>query len=129
MAHSKEMTPSSTPFFPNHFIKNQFRTKPQSLPKDTNLSGMVATVTGSNAGLGLECASQLLSHRLSHLVLAVRSMTKGETAANELRRHYPNAIINVWQLDMASYESVQAFVARADKELSRLDIAILNAGV
>ncbi|EXJ66963.1 uncharacterized protein A1O5_09609 [Cladophialophora psammophila CBS 110553] len=129
MVSSKELPPSTTPFFPNHFLKNQFRTKPQFPPKNTDLSSKVAIVTGSNTGLGLECASQLLSYKLSHLILAVRSPTKGENAAVTLRQQYPGAIISVWQLDMASYDSIRVFTARADKELSRLDIAILNAGV
>lgn len=129
MASSKELPPSTTPFFPNHFIKNQFRTKPQFVPRSTDLSGKVVIVTGSNSGLGLECASQMLSFKLSRLIMAVRSSTKGENAAVELRKKYPNATISVWLLDMASYDSIRAFVARADKELSRLDIAILNAGM
>ena len=126
---SKELPPSTTPFFPNHFIKNQFRTKPQFPPKDTDLSEKVAIVTGSNTGLGFECASQLLSYKLSRLIMAVRSPSKGEAAAAKLRKIYPRADIEVWLLDMVSYNSVRAFVARADKELSRLDIAILNAGM
>ncbi|KAK4948642.1 hypothetical protein LTR10_012646 [Elasticomyces elasticus] len=129
MVSSKELPPDTTPFFPNHFIKNQFRTKHQLPPKDTNLSGKVAIVTGSNTGLGLECASQLLSFKLSRLIMAGRSTTKGETAASQLRQQYPNANISVWNLDMASYDSIRAFVARVDKELSRLDVAILNAGL
>lgn len=129
MTSSKKLPPSTTPFFPNHFIQNQFLTKPQATPKNTDLSGRVIIVTGSNSGLGLECASQLLSYRLSRLIMAVRSMSKGESAAAKLQKDYPNAIISVWKLDMASYDSIRAFVARVDKELSRLDIAILNAGI
>ncbi|OQV02388.1 hypothetical protein CLAIMM_07593 [Cladophialophora immunda] len=129
MPSSKEMPPSTTPFFPNHFIQNQFCTKPQFPPQDTDLTGKVAIVTGSNSGLGLECACQLLSYKLTRLIMAVRSTTKGENAAAALREQYPNATVSVWQLDMASYDSVRAFAARADRELSRLDIALLNAGV
>ncbi|KAM0814139.1 putative Short-chain dehydrogenase/reductase family protein [Seiridium cardinale] len=128
MACSKQLPPSTTPFFPNHFIKNQFRTKPQLPPNDTDITGKIAIVTGSNTGLGLECATQLLSYKLTKLIMAVRSVAKGENAAEILRKRYPGAVVSVWELDMASYDSIRAFVARADKELSRLDIAILNAG-
>lgn len=129
MISSKGLTPSTAPFFPNHFIKNQFRTKPQFPPKETDLAGKVVIVTGSNSGLGLECASQMLSFNLSRLIMGVRSTTKGDLAATRLREQYPNAIIDVWQVDMASYESIRAFETRVDKELPRLDIAILNAGM
>ena len=126
---SKNLTPSNSPFFPNHFIKNQFLTKHQVPPKTTNLSNNVAIVTVSNTGLGLECARQLLSYKLSRLILAVRTLKKGEHAASELKTQYPNAVIEVWQLDMNSYDSIRAFAARVDEKLSRLDIAILNAGI
>ncbi|KAJ5815555.1 hypothetical protein N7474_007332 [Penicillium riverlandense] len=129
MSSSKELPPSTTPFFPNQFIKNQFSSKPKPIPDDTDLSGKVVIVTGSNSGLGLECARQLLSHKLTRLIMAVRSMPKGEDAAAKLRKQYPNSTIDVWSLDMASYDSIQEFTARAKKELPRLDIAILNAGV
>ncbi|KIX93966.1 uncharacterized protein Z520_10303 [Fonsecaea multimorphosa CBS 102226] len=126
---SKELPPSTTPFFPNHFVKNQFFTKPQFPPRDTDLTGKVAIVTGSNTGLGLECARQLLSFKITRLIMAVRTLTKGENAAAGLRQQYQNATISVWQLDMTSYDSIRAFAARTDEELSRLDLAVLNAGV
>ncbi|KAL7941239.1 hypothetical protein V8C42DRAFT_335720 [Trichoderma barbatum] len=129
MTSSKELPPLTSPFFPNLFIKNQFFTKPRFPPQNTNLSGQVALVTGSNTGLGLECAHQLLSYKLSRLIIAVRSSVKGEDAASELRKQFPESTIDVWALDMSSYDSVQALAARLDKELSRLDIAILNAGM
>ncbi|CAK7205416.1 hypothetical protein SEUCBS139899_008187 [Sporothrix eucalyptigena] len=123
------MAPNTAPFFPNQFIKNQFRTKPHPTPKDTDLSGQTIIVTGSNTGLGLECAKQLLSYKLSHLVMAVRSIDKGEAAAAPLRKQYPSAKIDVWPLDMTSYESIQTFVSKVDTGLPRLDVAVLNAGI
>lgn len=129
MPSSKQLPPSVAPFFPNQFIKNQYCSKPQYPPENTDLSGQVAIVTGSNTGLGFACAQQLLSFKLSRLILAVRTAAKGENAAAKLRKQYPQATIDMWLLDMSSYESVQAFVKRTRKELSRLDIAILNAGI
>ncbi|KEF57425.1 uncharacterized protein A1O9_05342 [Exophiala aquamarina CBS 119918] len=128
MASSKELPPSTASFL-NFFVKNQFRTKYQCTPSNTDLSGKVVVVTGSNSGLGLECASQMLSFKPARLIMAVRSPTKGERAAADLRQQDPNAVISVWELDMTSYDSIRAFAARADHELSRLDIAILNAGM
>ncbi|CAI7650702.1 unnamed protein product [Penicillium pancosmium] len=126
---SKELPPSTTPFFPNQFITNQFYSKAQHVSEDTDLSGKVAIVTGANTGLGLECANQLLSYKLSQLIIAVRSLRKGEDAAIRLRKQYTNAKIEVWLLDMSSYDSIQAFASQIEGKLSRLDIAILNAGI
>lgn len=128
MGSSKDMQPISSPVFPNIFFENQFRTKPIWPPKGTNLTGKVAIVTGANQGLGLEASDQLLSFRLSRLIIAVRSVAKGEAAANTLRAKYPKATIDVFLLDMSSYDSIRAFVVQVEK-LERLDIAILNAGV
>lgn len=61
--------------------------------------------------------------------MAVRSMQKGKDAAKKLNASFPKATIDVWPLDMCSYESIHAFAQRAQAELSRLDIVILNAGV
>ena len=128
MVGSKDLSPSTTPFFPNVFFNNQFRAKPQWPAPNTSLSGMTAIVTGGNTGLGYEAAHQLLGLKLSHLILAVRSLDKGDAAAAKLRKLYPRASIEVWQLDMSLYDSIQAFARRVESQLSRIDIVILNAG-
>ncbi|KAF4999859.1 hypothetical protein FDECE_11358 [Fusarium decemcellulare] len=110
------------------FIKSQFRTECIPPPSSTTFSGKTAVVTGSNCGIGLEACRVLLEHQLSHIILGVRSPDKGQDAAAPLRKAHPNAKIEVWQLDMLSYESVRAF-AKGCSALPRLDIAILNAGI
>ncbi|KAJ4287712.1 hypothetical protein N0V90_012415 [Kalmusia sp. IMI 367209] len=129
MTGSKDLPPSNTPFFPNVFFHNQFRAKPQWPSPSTNLSGKTAIITGGNTGLGFEAASQLLSLRLTHLILAVRSSSRGEAAAANLRASHPNAKIEVWLLDMCSYDSIMAFARRVSTELSRIDMVLLNAGL
>lgn len=94
-----------------------------------NVDGQCAIVTGSNTGLGFESARQLLSLGLSHLVMGVRSLEKGNAAATKLRAANSSAKIEVWELDMESYDSIQAFVRKCQGSLSRIDIVILNAGL
>lgn len=129
MAGSKDLQPSTAKFFPNVFFYNQFLAKPEWPSQSTNLSDKVAIITGGNAGLGLEAANQLLSFRLSRLILAVRSSKKGEAAAQQLLSQYPKARVDVWSLDMSSYDSIQAFARRVETDLIRLDMVVLNAGV
>lgn len=129
MAGSKGLSPSSDKFFPTIFVRNQFRTKAVYPPPETDLSSQAAIVTGSNVGLGLESCQQLLSLGLSRLIMAVRSVDKGETVAAKLRAQHPTSAIEVWPLDMTSYESIQGFVHQVDTNLSRLDFCILNAAV
>ena len=132
-----------------HFRKSQF-TKPVSTPKTLSLASQTAIITGSNSGLGLECARQFLALGLERLIMAVRrpeagmpcdTVTQllrlinvnlitctGEKAATILRNQYPKATVEVWTLDMASYDSIRAFVEKCNT-MKRLDIAILNSGL
>ncbi|KAM0820596.1 putative NAD(P)-binding protein [Seiridium cardinale] len=111
------------------FLRSQFLSPAQWPSNETNLDGKVAIVTGATSGLGLEASRQLLSLGLTGLIIAVRSTEKGEKVAAEFRSKFPKADIQVWSLEMETYESISAFARRAEAELSRLDIAILNAGI
>lgn len=128
MTGSKDL-PHLTSNYLKIFLRAQFLVKEQWPPASTDLSSKVAIVTGANTGLGFECVRQLLSFKLSRVILAVRSVEKGNAAAERLLDEFPKAIVDVWLLDMGSYQSVQAFGRRVEKELTRLDIAVLNAGV
>lgn len=109
------------------FLYRQFTT-PKPLPSDIQLDGQTAIVTGSNIGLGLSACRQLLELGLSHLIMAVRSPTKGGEAARVLRQQFKTAVISVWPLDLESYESITEFVEKC-KSLPRIDVAILNAAL
>ncbi|KAJ7232459.1 hypothetical protein B0H12DRAFT_1019266 [Mycena haematopus] len=128
MVGSKDLPPSTVPFS-TVFYHNQFCAKPEWPAPGTSLAGQTAIVTGSNTGLGFEAASQLLGLGLSRIVLAVRSIERGTAAAARLRLVYPKATYEVWELNMSSYPSVQAFARRVEAQLSRVDIVILNAGL
>lgn len=118
---SLELEPDSYRFFQSQF------TKPLWPPKETSLAGGTGIITGANVGLGFAAAQAVLALNLSHLVIAVRTVSKGEAAASNLRRKFPEARIDVWQVDMLSHESVQAFAKKCET-LDRIDFAILNAG-
>lgn len=124
---SKDLPPLRSSWWPI-FLKSQLHYKAQLPSKDTNLHGKVAIITGGNQGLGFESARQFLSLQLSQLIVTVRSKEKGKAALLKLQAEYPKAIIQVWLLDMCSYDSIQAFTRRVDTELAHLDIVILNAG-
>ncbi|KAF7563967.1 hypothetical protein G7046_g140 [Stylonectria norvegica] len=125
-----DITPEARASY-GQFFKRQFFVKPPVAKRsEVDLTGKTVIVTGSNTGLGFECNKQLLDLGLSRLIIAVRSETKGETAKKELllNRSASNPTIEVWKLDLSSYDSVIAFVERT-KSLERLDIVINNAGV
>lgn len=104
------------------------RTTPRSLPTNLNLKDQTAIVTGSNVGIGLEASRQLLKLGLSHLIMGVRSQAKGDAAASQLRKDFPDSKVSATILDMESYDSIRQFSERC-ASLEHIDIVILNAGI
>lgn len=113
------------------FVYRQWTIKPRPLPATLSLTGKTALITGANSGLGLEAARELVSRKVSRLVIAVRDVSKGDEAKKELlsSSESPSACeIEVWHLDHESYENIAEFGKRVE-QLDRLDYALLNAGV
>ncbi|KAK0622037.1 putative short-chain dehydrogenase [Bombardia bombarda] len=126
-----DITPEHEASKSRYFYRQFFVKTPALSAKDAQLHGKTVLITGGNTGLGLETARQLIDLGVSHLVIAVRNTAKGEAARKELvaRRPASPCTVDVWALDLSSYDSVVALADRADKELQSLDVAILNAAL
>ncbi|KAL9578283.1 MAG: hypothetical protein Q9212_005818, partial [Teloschistes hypoglaucus] len=109
------------------FIRDQLMT---SLPyPSTSHTDQTIIVTGANVGLGFEAARHYVRLGAAKVILAVRTVEKGETAKKEIETSEKReGIIEVWPLDLSSYDSVKAFAKRAES-LPRLDILLENAGI
>ena len=90
--------------------------------------GRTAVVTGANTGLGLETARQLAAHGAS-VVLAVRNLDKGRSAADDILRTVPGSQVELQQLDLGSLDSVRAAAAELHERVEKVDLLINNAGV
>jgi NAD(P)-dependent dehydrogenase (short-subunit alcohol dehydrogenase family) len=87
-------------------------------------------ITGANSGLGLETARYMLTHKAARVIIACRNVLKGNEAKKSLEaKHGRKGVLEVWELDLASYPSVKAFVAKATQDLDRIDVLICNAGI
>ncbi|KAI4265513.1 MAG: hypothetical protein L6R38_009365, partial [Xanthoria sp. 2 TBL-2021] len=96
---------------------------------DTPFTDQIVIVTGSNTGLGLEAARHYVRLGAAKVILAVRSLEKGEAAKNSLDRSENRpGVVEVWHLDLSSYDSVKQFAKRAN-HLPRLDVLLENAGI
>jgi NAD(P)-dependent dehydrogenase (short-subunit alcohol dehydrogenase family) len=106
---------------------SQFLCHP-SLPQ-VDCSGKTVIVTGANVGLGKAAAAHFVSLSATKVIIACRSVEKGEAAKTEIIKSSDNAktAIEVWPLDLSDYDSIRSFVKRANS-LERLDIVIENAG-
>ncbi|KAK4447011.1 hypothetical protein QBC34DRAFT_468810 [Podospora aff. communis PSN243] len=86
-------------------------------------------VTGSNTGMGLEAARHFVRLDAAKVILAVRSLEKGRKAAEDIAASTGRkGVVEVWELDLASYASVMKLVERI-RTLERLDVIVANAGV
>ena len=104
-----------------------FRFSGYSLNAIPDLSGQTALVTGANTGLGLEVARQL-ARKNANLVLACRDLSKCDDAAasiHQFGRPRPRTV----QLDLGDLKSVAKAATQLQKQIDRLDMLILNAGV
>ena len=125
---SKDLAPL-TASWTRIYLTSQIRHNKIPAPTPgTTLHSKVAIVTGANTGIGYECARQLLSLKVSHLIITSRDQQRATDAASKLRAEYSTATIDAWVLDMCSYESIQGFAKKANGQLPKLDIVILNAG-
>jgi NAD(P)-dependent dehydrogenase (short-subunit alcohol dehydrogenase family) len=85
-----------------------------------DMTGRTVVVTGANSGIG-RAAAEALAAAGARVALAVRDTAKGEAAAAAMPGN-----TEVRRLDLASLESIRAFAADWQGELSLL---INNAGV
>ena len=113
------------------FLYSQFFCTP-SYPTQS-FANQTIIVTGSNVGLGFEAARHFYRLNCAKLILAVRTISKGETAKEDIVRsigHRNDAdAIEIWPLDMSSTESTLAFAERVNSDLPRVDAIVQNAGI
>ncbi|KAK2601944.1 hypothetical protein QQS21_004535 [Conoideocrella luteorostrata] len=96
---------------------------------DQDWTGRTIIVTGANIGIGLAAARHLVRLNASKVIIGCRNADKGIAAKQDVERSTQRlGVVEVWSLDLCSFESVKEFAARAAK-LDRLDALINNAGV
>jgi NAD(P)-dependent dehydrogenase (short-subunit alcohol dehydrogenase family) len=91
-------------------------------------TGKFAVVTGANSGTGKEAAKRLAAAG-ARVVMAVRTISKGEAARAEILAEHPNAQLEVRRIDLADLASVREFADGLIADESHLDLLLNNAGV
>jgi NAD(P)-dependent dehydrogenase (short-subunit alcohol dehydrogenase family) len=91
-------------------------------------AGKLIVVTGANSGTGKEAARRL-AQAGAHVVLAVRTIAKGEQAREEILAAHPGAQLEVRRIDLADLASVAAFADGLIAAGVPVDVLVNNAGV
>src|SRR5579863_4357759 len=91
-------------------------------------AGKLAVVTGANSGTGQE-ATRRLAAAGAHVVMAVRTVAKGEQARDEILARHPGARLEVRRVDLADLASVREFADGLIAATTPVDVLINNAGV
>ncbi|KJA23640.1 hypothetical protein HYPSUDRAFT_201349 [Hypholoma sublateritium FD-334 SS-4] len=109
------------------FLKEQYN--PVSAVVQADLQGKTVIVTGANNGIGFETAKHFARMNPAKLILACRSQERGEAAVKKIWEETGCSNVELWLLDLASFESVKAFAERFEREGTRLDLLVENAAI
>lgn len=90
-------------------------------------AGRTALITGGNSGIGLETARALARHG-ARVILAGRSRTRLDQAAEAVRAATPEARTDTLVLDLSDLSSVRDAATRI-AETETVDLLFNNGGV
>ncbi|KAF2729397.1 short chain dehydrogenase [Polyplosphaeria fusca] len=93
-------------------------------------SKRIILITGANAGIGYDASAHLaVASRNNHVIMCVRSLSKGEAALKEIKAKNPAGTLSLLELDVTSDASIAAAAAKIGTDFGRIDVLINNAGI
>ncbi len=93
-----------------------------------DLTDRIIVVTGANSGIGWEAARMFAANN-ARVVMACRTVSKGEEAAARIRSRVQGARLEVMSLDLADLDSVRAFAGGLRGVHPTIHALVNNAGI
>ena len=91
-----------------------------------DLKGKNVLVTGASGGIGAALAEGFAA-RGATVGICARRTDKLDAVLARVREHAPDS--KAWTVDLSDLDGLEAFAARADKELGGIDVLVNNAGI
>lgn len=104
------------------------RSTAEQVTKGVDGKGLVAIVTGSSNGIGIETA-RVLALRGVHVIMGVRNCKAGEKVKEDILKKIPGAKIDVMEIDLNTFASIRKFAAAFIATALPLNILVNNAGI
>lgn len=95
---------------------------------DVSMTGKTVLITGANSGLG-KAAAKALAGKNASVHMLVRNEQSGNNALEEIRSETGNENLHLHTADLSSQSQIRSFCERFQKQVSKLDVLINNAGV
>ena len=92
------------------------------------LDGKTVLITGANSGIGFEATRGFLALG-AKVILACRSQKRAEAAIARLSAEFQGAAPCFLPLDLADFNSIDAFVETLGAKYQKIDVALHCAGV
>ena len=93
---------------------------------EKDLTNKLVVVTGANSGIGLTASAQF-AKRGARVIMATRNPQRGEYAKTTVQAQTGSQQLEVMQLDLASFDSIEEFANQLGSE--PIDILVNNAGI
>lgn len=87
----------------------------------------IVVITGGNSGIGLAMAQELAA-RGARVCLACRNQAKAAAARDLILSRTPGAHIELYSLDLASFDSIRRFAQELSAKHAHIDVLLNNAG-
>ncbi|GBG27429.1 Carbonyl reductase NADPH 3 [Hondaea fermentalgiana] len=89
----------------------------------------VFVVTGANQGIGFETVRRLARRDGLHTIMTARNAARGQEALEKLHEEFPQASIELMELDLDDDASQDAFVKTLEEKHRKLSCLVNNAGI